>query len=281
MTGNVAFSQTYRRFFRRNPAGIDIDIAENMYSPPPSHPVYYVNTHYYDGPTHTSYLRPSRTWERWYCSKLPWKENGACTEFIKKCFDTNYHASNNTEVRVDPVKGRTIYASKRIPKGHFIYPRDAASAISFDEDHYNNFKQFIDDVPSASLYRTMYNTIDGYGFQSSGHGFGGYVVTTTSSSFMNHGCNERELNANPLMSLTVDEDYEESNSYFAPILTRRNELFSISVFASRDIDVGEEILFDYALTDDEGVLDETEAKMCAGGSGYFTVQNNLISDEDN
>ena len=67
-------------------------------------------------------------------------------------------------MRLDPVKGRTIYATQDIPKGQIIFPRDSANAISFDDEHYTAFKQFVDDVPSASLFRSMYYTIDGYGY---------------------------------------------------------------------------------------------------------------------
>merc|ERR1712071_56836 len=47
-SGDVIESKTYRRFMRKNPAVIDLDITHNMHSSSTS----YINTVHYDGPTH-------------------------------------------------------------------------------------------------------------------------------------------------------------------------------------------------------------------------------------
>ena len=273
LTGNDAKSKTYSRFFRKNPASFDMDIVDTM-SPPSPSSTSYINTHLYDGPTHRSYVRPSRLWERWYCSKKPWKDMAACNEFVTKFFDPKYHV-HDVEVRVHPVKGRTLYAAHDIPKGYLIHPRDSANTVIFDNEQYENFFNFITLHPSATLFKSMYWTIDGYGFESSGNGFNGYVVTTTEMSFMNHGCNDEELNVNPLLSIQEDED-KDTMEFFNPVLVRRNEMASVNSFTLRDIPKGEELLFDYKHTSNVGIMDKTEAKMCAGGSGYFNVENDLI-----
>ena len=279
MTGYDSESKTNQRFFRRNPAGIDIDIAEMMFLPSPQAASYPTRTLQYDGTTHLTYTRPSRRWERWYCSKNPWKTMLACTEFITKIYDTNYHVSNDTEVRLDPVKGRSLYAAEDIPKGQFILPRDAAYTISLDETHYEYFEEFIHDVPSASMFKAMFYTIEGYGFENFGYGFSGYTVTTTPASFINHGCNEDELNAEPMVGLEIDEDGEQT-PYFSPVLVRNNELYTVSTFSSREILKGEEILVDYKYMVDSNIIDSEEAKMCSGGSGLITVDNKPIIIDD-
>lgn len=276
--GYAPDNDTYSRFFRRNPAGIDLDIAERVYSPPPSSSSY-INTKLYDGPTHLSYIRPSRNWEKWYCSKKPWKNMPVCNEFLVKALNTKYHAATNIEVRIDPVKGRTLYATENIAKGHILLPQDVANAISLDEDHYTAFAQFIEDVPSAHLFQSMYHTIDGYGFENVGYGFSGYAVTTSIGTFMNHGCHEGELNASPMETLYLDED-EEETPYFSPVFLRRSEMYSMFMYASRDIKAGEELLFDYRHTYTSFKMDAAESNMCKGGNGYMRPDNKAIRVEE-
>jgi len=243
---------------RRNPSPIDIDIAKSMYRSSSS----YINTLFYDGPTHTSYLRPNRAWEYWFCNKLPWKEMPGCSVFLPKFLNEKYHV-DKLDVVIDPVKGRTTKAMDDIPEGYILSPQDSAVSLFFDDEHYENLHEFVKSVPSAVLYKQMLSVIDGYGFQISSHGFGGFVCSTANNTFMNHACNEEQLNAGPLESLSLDED-GVSSYYFDPVQARRSESFGVHTFSYRSVKKGEEILMDYKHLRDSGEVRESEKGMCEG-----------------
>lgn len=243
---------------RRNPSPIDLDIAKNMYPSSKS----YINTVNYDGPTHVSYLRPGRAWENWFCQKKPWKDMDSCTLFLPKFLNSKYHV-DTLDVYIDPVKGRTTLAPYDIPKGYILSPHDAAVSLWFDDQHYEYFNNFVKEVPSAILYKQVLDVVDGYGFEVSTQGFGGYVCSIANNTFMNHACNDEVLNSGPMVSLGYDEDGLET-TFFNPLSARRSETFGIHTISFRDVKKGEEILMDYTHLRNTGVLRDSEVGICEG-----------------
>lgn len=260
VTGDVINSMTYRRLMRKNAAAVDLDIARTMYKSSSS----YIPTRQYDGATHLGYLRAPRAWESWYCGKKPWKYMTGCAEFLPKTMDTNYHV-DKTEIRVHPVKGRNTYAVDDIPQGRIIIPDDAWQTIFFSDQQYKALFRFVKEVPSAVLYQQMLDVIDGYGFQVSSEGFGGFVCSTTNNTFTNHGCDEDTLNVGPLISYFTDEDGVYGNTFFAPIMARRAEITGVCTFSHREIKKGDEILMNYKYLRDSGEVRDSEASMCEDG----------------
>lgn len=194
-----------------------------------------------------------------------------CSIFLPKLLDTNYHV-DILEVAVDPLKGRTTKALNDIPEGHILLPHDSAVSLFFDDDHYEYLHNFVKEVPSAVLYKQMLDVIDGYGFQISVQGFGGFVCSTANNTFMNHACNQEVMNAGPLESMSFNEDGMSLN-YFDPLTARRPESFGVHTFSLREIKKGEEILMDYRHLRDNDMVRESEAGMCVG-NGIIPIDQN-------
>lgn len=253
--------KTYTRFVRKNSPAIDIDIVNRLHAPIASQP-----TVVYDGPTHKGYMITSRAWENWFCKTSPWKLFPIC-EFTKNWMDPSYHHLG-VEVRQDPVKGRTVYATEDIPKDHFVNPIDAAKSWRLERDLLDALIDFVDEYPEAEMYRNLLDYLQAYGFTQKGLGIDGFGVSVASvSTFINHACFKKEASIVGLRSAEVDGDGEEVA--FSPPYARRPEVIEQLTVASRDIHVGEEILQDYSSfrVKSDKEYKEYLRKMCESGVG--------------
>ena len=280
--GDATESEVYRRFVRRNPVAFDLDMANQMSQSLSS----YVITKLYDGATHLSYIRPSRVWENWTCQKKPWKYMDHCARLLKRIYNPKYHV-NEVDIILDPIKGRTTKALEDIPKGNVVLPHDGLVSMFFDDETYKHFKNFVQKVPSAVLYKQVLDIIDGYGFEVSTHGFTGYVCSIANNTFMNHACSAEDLNAGPMLSTQLSEDTQDVG-FFNPVSTRRAEFYGVHTVTLRDIKKGEELLMDYTLLRNSGVLRDSELGICEG-NGIIPMDqekdpnvghHRLLSDEE-
>jgi hypothetical protein len=262
--------QSYSRFVRTNAPAIDVDIVERL------HPnIAPLPTLVYDGETHRGYTQGlSRAWENWYCNTLPGRELPICKAILPKWFNSDYH-SYDTEVRRDPVKGRSLFASKDIPKGNFILPHDAGLALRIDAQRWEALNKFVEDFPDAHLYKQIRDFFIAYGYESEQLGLTGWAVSIAcNNTFTNHACTEQEKGAYYLKESYLDEDGEYIG--FSPPLYRKAELFSVLVEAIRDIKAGEEIMVDYAAFRSEGNHEDFNKfleNMCTAGIGLVAVDD--------
>ena len=153
--------ESHSRFFRDRSTAFDIDIIRNFRTLTKEMPP----TVLYDGPTHDRYKRPSRIWERWFCSQNPWKDYYLCQTFYNQFFNKEYHHFN-TEVRDHPIKNRALYTVDKIEKGHFINADDDSTVIHVDTIQWYKLEKFIKDVPSATMYQELRDFIVAYGFET-------------------------------------------------------------------------------------------------------------------
>ena len=258
--------KSYSRFVRKNSPAIDLDIVNRFHAGIGRHP-----TVVYDGPTHTGYMITSRAWENWYCKTRPGRDLPICNDFLPNWFDPKYH-SYDTEVKQLPNKGRSLVATKDIPKGTFINPHDAAMSWRLEQDLLDALVKFVDDYPEATMYRNVLDFLMAYGFTQQGIGIQGLAVSLAcTNTFVNHACSQGEENVNGLMSAEVTEDPGDEAT-FSPPCARRPEIVEQLLVASRDIKAGEEILQDYSsfrVESDEDFKSFLK-KMCDTGTGLVS-----------
>lgn len=218
----------------------------------------------YDGSTHIGYMTTSKAWENWFCRTSPWKDLSVC-EFASNWMDPDYHHFS-IEVRNDQVKGRTVYATEDIPKGHFVNPKDAALSWRLEKDVFDALVQFVKDYPEAEMYKNLLDFLQAYGFTQQGIGIDGFGVSVASiSTFINHACSKDDERITGLS--IVDDDGEEAA--FSPPYARRAEVIEQVTVATQDIHIGEEILQDYSMfrPESDKAYKEYLEQMCATGVG--------------
>lgn len=236
-------SDAYVNFVRSNPAAIDIDIVQRLSSVPStsssgegSRP-----TLYYDGPTHQQYLKPSRNWEAWYCRKSgPFYSSHTCKFLTRNLFNPLRHHIK-TEVRTNTIKGRSLHAAEDILSGEFILvDYDNVFSIHIDELEWRELLQFVDDFPTATMYRNLRDYINAYGFEMHSMGVTGWSVSLAcNNTFTNHACGEDAIN---LRACSFDDDLEVA---FSPVVARRPRMAAMSACAAKDVAGGDELLQNY------------------------------------
>eukprot|EP00816_Leptocylindrus_hargravesii_P010224 CAMPEP_0196821874 /NCGR_PEP_ID=MMETSP1362-20130617/81315_1 /TAXON_ID=163516 /ORGANISM="Leptocylindrus danicus, Strain CCMP1856" /LENGTH=834 /DNA_ID=CAMNT_0042201249 /DNA_START=427 /DNA_END=2931 /DNA_ORIENTATION=- len=235
-------TESSSHFFRSNSAGFDFDLLSRLVMR--NGELLTQPTIHFDGPVHQRYVRLVRAWETWFCNidgfdvRFP-----ACSDFLFKFFNPNFH-HDETEVRWNADAGRTLVAATDIPKGHFVASNDAVNALFMDSFTWKALITFANDYPSATMYRGLVDMILAYGFEFDNFSRVGWCVSTSSTNtFINHSCNEKEETVHPAYSIFSDID----GSYvgFLPPVMRRPEITGITSVAKRDIMAGEEIRVDY------------------------------------
>jgi len=259
--------ESYERFFRERPTSFDIDIITNLRTTTNNKPP----TALYDGPTHERYKRPSRTWEKWFCNTPPWKEYYLCTTFYNQFFNKEYHHFN-TVVRDHPIKNRALYTTTKVKEGHFINANDDSTLLHIDSYQWENLNEFVKVIPSATMYKELKDFINAYGFETDILGLTGWSVSMTSNqTFTNHACTELDSTVTGLeKAFETDEDSKYNNYVaFNPAIQRRASLFAVLSVATRDLDIGAELMVDYTSFRDT-VDDDFQAfldKICNSGVG--------------
>ena len=234
----TADSQVRGKFIRTNVPAIEIDIVEHFH-----HTKGGPLTIIYDGATHAGYQRPSKVWQNWRCKTPPGNQLYECTTFLQDWYNRENHFYK-TEVRKDLVKGRSLIAVEAIPKGSFVLPDDAASAMRIDNDQWTALNKFVERFPDADLYRQVRDFFVAYGFISDALGQSGWCVSiANNSTFTNHACTEFEANVKYVNDIYTSEDGVEIG--FSPLQVRYAELVGVLARATRDIAAGEELQEDY------------------------------------
>jgi len=261
-----SLEDSYTGFFRDKNTAFDIDIIRNFRTLKKEKPP----TVLYDGPTHDRYKRPSRIWERWFCLQYPWKDYYLCKTFYKQFFNKEYHHFK-TEVHDHPIKNRALHAVDKIKEGHFINADDDSTALHIDSIQWEKLSKFVNDIPTATMYKELKNFILAYGYETEILGFTGWNVALTSNqTFTNHACTKEEKTASAFdKAFETDEDGYDASVLFNPAIQRRPSLFASLTVATRDLEEGEELMVDYNLFRD--VVDEDYKlfleKICDTGVG--------------
>lgn len=230
---------SYSRFVRKNSPSIDIDILNRFHPDIGSHA-----TVVYDGPTHKSYMSPSRAWERWYCNTLPGRTLPICKSVIHQWMNSTYH-HRGVEVKKDAIKGRSVIATEEIPKGHFVNPQDTDLTWRIERHEWEALNKLVEDFPEADMYRALRDFIFAYGFEQQALGIDGWGVSIgTTNTFTNHACSKEEENVDWWKDAYVTEDGDLEMT-FSPPFTRRFEALAQVEVASKDIKPGDEVLQDY------------------------------------
>lgn len=262
--------ESYARFIRKNSPMIDIEMVNRLWP--------HTRTKVYDGPTHAGYIRPSRVWENHFCKTIPGRNLPICQSVLADWMDISFH-HRDVEVRKDPVKGRTVYATEDIPKDHFINPQDASLGWRLERDQWKALNKFVNDYPEADMYRQLREFLLAYGFEQQDLGIDGWGVSLAcTNTFVNHACSSSEDNTSWLKP-AFEHEYGKDGAAYSPPFVRRAEIFAQLTVASRDIKAGEEILQNYysfrVNPDDE--YKKLLKRMCEEGSGL--VENTVGGDE--
>lgn len=265
MTFFYETGKSYARFVRKNSPMIDNDVVSRLLPG--------TDTTVYDGPTHTSYMVPSRAWENHYCKTIPGRNLPICKSVLKNWMDASYHHFG-VGVRKDKVKGRTVYATEDIPKGHFINPQDVALGWRIEQDQWQALNEFVEDYPEAEMYRQLRDFVIAYGFEQHTLGINGWGVSIAcTSTFTNHACTKQEANVSWLKPAYESEDGKDDEGLvFSPPFVRRAEVFAQLMVASKNIKAGDEILQNYITfrTSPDKKYKEFLNTMCNEGVGLVS-----------
>lgn len=271
-------SEVLELYLQTNPPAIEIAMVEQMHvmigGDPP--------TLVYDGATHGSYQHPSRAWQDWYCQTPPGKDLHACHSFLPHDWydPTKHHYS--TEVRKDPIKGRSLFSLAAIPQGHFVLPDDAATALWIDPRRWELLNDFSQDFPDATMYRQLRDFVVAYGFESDHMGWA--VSLGSNATFINHACQNADQNVMYVDKVFESED-DDQLVRFSPFMVRFGELVGVLTHAIRDIAAEEEILMDYTVfrSDDKevGIHNDMLHRICnSGGAGGMVESSSDASDKE-
>lgn len=231
-------SEAYHRFVRETPIAYDLDMMKRF------HPQALPPTQFYDGSTHLTYLKPSRSWENWFCED---SDSYECTVLRKSWYNRTNH-QYKTEVHPDSVKGRSLHAAEDIPKGAFINSDDVQMHLHIDSHQWEALNVFIEDFPEAKLYKDLRNFFITYGFENEPVGLSGWSVSVASNNtFTNHGCNAKDRNVQsyPFSEDPAVKELAASTSSFSIVANRRPQLM-MATGTYKDIKKGEEIAMDYS-----------------------------------
>lgn len=257
-------SEAYFRFVRETPTAYDLDMIRRF------HPQKLPPTQFYDGTTHLRYLKPSRSWENWYCESDVGNESMECTMLLKRWYDRTKH-NHKTVVLPHPIKGRSLHAAEDIPAGSFINADDTHAHLHIDAHQWYALNKFIEDFPEAKLYKDLRNFFITYGFENEPMGLSGWSVSVANNNtFTNHGCTDKERNvkAYPYSDDPAIIEIAERTFYFSIVMSRRPQL-SMATGAMRDIKKGQEIAMDYSSfrTDSDETFTEFLDGICNTGIG--------------
>lgn len=268
------YSKSYYRFVRETPHSIDLDMMKRMQSiqmPP---------TQFYDGTTHQRYLRPSRVWENWYCQSEIGKETLECSSLLKDLYDPINHG-HKTEVRRDPVLGRSLHAGEDIPKGAFILGDDTHMHLHIDRNQWNELQKFIKDFPDAAMYKSLRDFFLTYGFENEPIGLSGWSVSIASNNtFTNHACTKDEQNVMGFPYTNDVELRERINRAFSIFNLRRPRL-AMATRALRGIKSEETILIDYSdfRSEEDQKFTQFLQGICATGVGLVNPDDGNVIDQ--
>jgi len=255
--------EAYYSFTQKNPTGCELDFVRLM-RPQPSLP-----TQYYDGYTHQRYITPSRAWENWFCNTGPGKNSYVCDTFRPNWYDLSRH-SYATEVRRHPVKGRSLFTSRPVPKGHFLLPHDAYLSLQIDHFQWTELNEFVDRFPDAHMFRELRDFFETYGFETYGYGTSGWSVSFTNATFTNHACEVEDQAVS-----YIEEVFNEEVEAFSPVLMRRVHTLNQLAVAVRDLEAGEEVMIDYTSFRVENAdFVEWLDGVCQTGVGLVPVEDN-------
>jgi hypothetical protein len=230
----------------------------------------------YDGSTHAGYQRTSRAWQNWFCSTFPGKKLASCATFLESWHDPEKHHFK-TEVRKDPVKGRSLHALEDIPAGHFILSDDAAMSMRLDAQQWHALRSFVETFPDAEMYKGLRDFFVAYGYESEIMGQSGWTVSiANNNTFTNHACTLEERNIHYIEEVDKDEDGKENG--FDPVVVRFAQILNTLARSTRVIAAGEEIQCDYAAfrSYGEDFHNELLELMCKKGSGMVAPDDGQI-----
>jgi len=225
---------------RSNPAAVDLDISQLLARPIDRQQA--KATVNYEGLVHMKYTRTEKEWEDWYCSTMPGKELPICTTFLGNIYNPEYNY-DKTEVRFIPEQGRSLFSVESVPKGGYMAVQDSVQSLFMDQTDWMALNKFIEENPSAKMYKDLRDFIVAYGYETETTSRVGWAVSISSTNtFTNHACSSEETNAGPA---NIYKNNNGEYTGFCPVSSRRPELVGILTEAFKDINAGDEIKMDY------------------------------------
>jgi spermidine synthase len=237
-----------RSLWYRNEAQLQVEIHKRMFRSTTGKPA----LEYFDGSVFESYRAPHKVMETIYCRTTPTPIG--CPSPNKKVADvqlSNLHVGPST---IGDGSGRGVFTDVDIEKGSTVARKDSKNPIHFPPAAFDllmAYNELSDD------HKSLYNYMDGYGWESDVYGRPSYFVDSSILTFANHGC-DGSFNIDDIESLMAsyitdesdssDESEDSSDHGFAfnPPLSRRILTHAISTEAAlRDIKAGEELFCNY------------------------------------
>lgn len=156
------FTETYGRFLRSTHTVIDLDMVERFHKQQNNR----LPTRFYDGPTHVSYLNPSRVWENFYCESKEMGRGSVLCDFVQEKFYNPSQYEGVTEIKRDSFRGRALYAVNNIKEGMFINSDDTYLSLHMEKFQWDALNNFVEEYPDASMYKDLQNFYISYGYEN-------------------------------------------------------------------------------------------------------------------
>ncbi len=196
---------------------------------------------HFDGSTQYSFQYPPKAWETVYCRREP--EPAEC-KFRGLDMKANLREltddPEDSDFVIKKISDETlgIFAATKILKGDYIMPEALASSFVITEESKKNLIETtkIMGTGSTLVLEDFISFIDKYGHESIAQGIGQTIVEVGPSFLIRNAPSKDEANIDRMIPRP-----EELPTY-SPVYERNRRSFDVFLVATKDINVGEEIL---------------------------------------
>jgi len=201
---------------------------------------------HYDGSTQHSFRFPPKAWETVYCRREPMPVECAYigVPMDRALFEYDEEGTN-LEVRQDDEGQYHVIANVDIPQGSFIMPHHMASSLFLSDKSYSNLHHTASlSLPSSPKPLKLQNFVtylEQHGHASLLKGSANRIVEIGASALLSSSVVDANVGrwGPPLTKRPV----------FSPVYDRHYPSFDVFLVATRDIEVGEELVKEEGLWD--------------------------------
>lgn len=200
---------------------------------------------YFDGTTQRYYQWPKKGWETVYCRREPTPFECAYrtmdpTAEVHEFSDDDDESSFRVETKnVGGEKISYIYATNPIPKGSFIMAEHLASSLQVTSRNLDGLEKNRDiGVGRVAVIEDLLEFFDDFAHESAAEGSGQHYVEIAASVLIRRVDDEQQTNVQPW----IPKHPSGKRPKYSPVYERHRVSFDVFIVASKDIEVGDEVV---------------------------------------